>query len=171
MIPIFSSIRPTANPGKSLSTIKALIPRVPACGSVIAKIEFTCARPPFVIKRLEPLRIYVSPLRTALVCIAAASDPEPASVKPKAAVHSPLARRGIYLRFCCSFPANKIGIAPSCCTARIKAVVAQWRESSSIAITTASSLAPIPPYSVGKGIARISCCANNSFKSQGNSPV
>ena len=37
---------------------------------------------PLVMKRFAPLRIYLSPLRTAVVCMAAASEPEPDSVKP-----------------------------------------------------------------------------------------
>ncbi len=157
LMPIFSSMRPTEKPGKSFSTMKALIPRVPTFGSVIAKMELTCASPPFVMKRFDPLRIYLSLLRTANVCIAAASEPEPASVRPKAASHSPLASGGKYLLFCCSLPTSIIGSDPSCWTARIRLVVAQYRANSSIAITTANSLDPIPPYSSGNSIARISC--------------
>ena len=171
LMPILSSIRPTEKPGKSFSTIKPLMPRVPCSGAVSAKTEVTRAIPPLVIKRFEPLRIYLSPLRTAVVRIAAASEPEPASVSANAAIHSPLAREGKYLRFCSSLPASSIGIEPSCCTANNKPVVAQWRDNSSIAITIASSLEPRPPYSSGKGIARISCWASSSFISQGNSPV
>src|SRR5438046_10214947 len=37
--------------------------------SVSANTELTCARPPFVMKRFDPFRMNVSPLRTANVCI------------------------------------------------------------------------------------------------------
>ena len=76
LMPILSSIRPTEKPGKSFSTIKPLMPRVPCSGAVSAKTEVTRAIPPLVIKRFEPLRMYLSPARNANVLIAAASEPD-----------------------------------------------------------------------------------------------
>ena len=80
LMPIFGSIRPTSKPGASASTTNALIPAWPASGSVFANTTYTDATPAFVMKRLPPFRTNSSPSRTAVVRIAALSEPEPGSV-------------------------------------------------------------------------------------------
>ena len=49
-------------------------------GSVFANTVYSPATPAFVMKRFWPLSTYVSPRRSARARIAAASDPDPASV-------------------------------------------------------------------------------------------
>ena len=46
------------------------------------------------MKVFEPLRMYLSPLRTAVVVSAAASEPHPGSVSPMQPIHSPVASFG-----------------------------------------------------------------------------
>ena len=65
---------------------------------------------PFVHQSFSPLRTnaWPSPVGTAVVCIAAGSDPTPASVRAKAEM-APRARRGKYRRFCSSVPKSFSG--------------------------------------------------------------
>jgi len=58
------------------------------------------------MKVLVPLMTHLSPLRTARVRAAPASDPEPGSVNPHAPSALPLARRGRYFCFCASLAAR-----------------------------------------------------------------
>ena len=59
---------------------------------------------PWVMKLFDPLRIQPSPSRTAVVRIAAASLPEPASVSPHAARARPEASGATKRCFCASDP-------------------------------------------------------------------
>ncbi len=104
LIPILSSSFPILNPGKSFSTINADMPLVPLVLSVIAKIIYTSACPPFVINILVPFNIYLSPSRIATVCCPAASVPAFGSVSPNAPSFSPFAKGTKYFCFCSSVP-------------------------------------------------------------------
>ncbi len=64
-----------------------------------------CAEVPCVMNALEPFRTHASPSRTAAVRMAAASLPEPGSVRPQAASFSPRASGGRNLALSSS-PAN-----------------------------------------------------------------
>src|SRR5215213_3582801 len=121
------------------------------------------------MKRLPPLSTYSSPSRRASVRIAAESEPEPGSVSAYAGSHSPLARRGSQRCFCSSVPASLIPSEPSSWTARIKPVVAQTFESSSIATSTISAPVPVPPYCSSNGRPSKSCSRISSTMSHGNS--
>jgi hypothetical protein len=75
-------------------TRNALIfPRSPSF-PVLAKTVKKSAISPSVIQIFSPLRIQSSPSRSARVLIEAASDPEPGSVRQKAAIISPVANLG-----------------------------------------------------------------------------
>src|SRR4051812_36656867 len=123
------------------------------------------------MKRLPPFSTYSSPSRRASVRIAAESEPEPGSVSAYAGSHSPLARRGSQRSFCSSLPASLIPSEPSSCTARIRPVVAQTLESSSIATSTISAPVPVPPYCSSNGSPSRSCSRISSTRSHGNSAV
>ncbi len=56
------------------------------------------------MKVFDPFRMYLSPLRTAVVVSAAASEPQPGSVSPMQPIHSPVASFGRYFSFCASVP-------------------------------------------------------------------
>ena len=88
--------------------------------------------------------------------IAAESEPEPGSVSAYAASHSPEASFGRNRSFCSSVPASFRPSEPSSCTAMISPLVAQTFETSSIATSVISALAPMPPYSSSKRIPKIS---------------
>ncbi len=55
-MPILFSILPSWKPGRSPSTTKALMPRVPLPCSVIAKTVLTWAMPALVMKCFMPFR-------------------------------------------------------------------------------------------------------------------
>ena len=81
------------------SRTKAEIPLDFFSGSVRA---MTTATPPtlaLVMKALLPFSTHSSPRSSARVRRAAASEPEPGSVRPQAPSTSPLARRGRYVSF------------------------------------------------------------------------
>ena len=121
------------------------------------------------MKRLLPLRTYSSPSRTAVVRIAAESEPEPASVSAYAGSHSPLASLGRYASFCACEPASLRPSEPSSCTASRRPLVAQTFETSSIATSASSVPVPEPPCSSSKSSPKISCSRKSSTMSQGNS--
>ena len=64
---------------------------------------------PLVIQFLEPLMMYSSPLRTAVVFCAAASCPASGSVRPKQPSFSPRANGVRKRSFCASVPNFRIG--------------------------------------------------------------
>ena len=86
-----SSFLPALKPGVPRSTTKAEMPFLPFDLSVTAITTAVSARPPFVMKVLEPLRIQWSPSRTAVVLVPPASDPALLSVSPQHPIFSPLA--------------------------------------------------------------------------------
>ena len=89
--PSFFSSRATRYPGVEVGTMKALMPRRPASGSVTAKTIATCALAPEVMNCLVPLTTQRLPWRRARVLIAAASEPACGSVRQKQASISPAA--------------------------------------------------------------------------------
>ncbi len=74
--PILSSGAPMRRPRSSEETRNAVMPRVPADGSVIAITTYHCASPALVIQTFEPFKTYDSPSRTARVFWLAASEPD-----------------------------------------------------------------------------------------------
>src|SRR6185437_14141845 len=85
--------------------------------------------------------------------------------------HSPLASFGSQRSFCSSLPASLIPSEPSSCTARIRPLVAQTFETSSIATNVISALDPAPPYSSSNMSPKSSCSRKSSTTSQGNSAL
>ena len=104
-MPSLSSFFPAASPGVPRSTTNAEMPLVPFARSVTAITTSTSADVPCVMKLLAPLSTQLSPSRTAVVRIAAASLPEPASVRPQAASFRPDAS-GVTKRCFCASDAN-----------------------------------------------------------------
>jgi hypothetical protein len=82
------------SPACPRSTTKAVTPRKPLLGSVVAKATKTSAIGALVTKVLLPFSTQPSPRRTAVVERLIASEPEPGSLMPCAPIHSPLHRRG-----------------------------------------------------------------------------
>ena len=74
--------------------MKAETPRLAAAGSVSAMTTAVPATLALVMKALVPVRTKASPVSTAVVRMAAASEPDPGSVNPHAPRTSPLARAG-----------------------------------------------------------------------------
>src|SRR5918911_2107148 len=123
------------------------------------------------MNRFDPLITYSSPSRRASLRIAAESEPERGWVSAYAHSHSPPARRGRYCSFCASVPASLRPSEPSSCTARMRPLVAQTFETSSIATSVSSALAPRPPYSSSNMIPNRSCSRKSSTTSHGNSAL
>ena len=73
------------------SRMNAEMPFAPFARSVTAMITSVSAEVPCVMNVFEPFSTQQSPSFTAVVRIAAASLPEPGSVRPHAASASPLA--------------------------------------------------------------------------------
>jgi hypothetical protein len=84
------------NPGVPFSTMKAVMPFCRRSASVRARTTKTWPTVPWVMNILLPLSTHRSPRRTAVVFIAAASEPLPGSVRPQAPSHSPVASFGRY---------------------------------------------------------------------------
>ena len=97
--PMNSHRRTTSTPGQSVSTMNAVICRrsrpLTIFEGVRAITTSSSATVPFVHHSFSPLRMKACPssVGTALVSIAAGSEPTPASVSAKAEI-APLARRG-----------------------------------------------------------------------------
>ena len=84
-----------------------------------------------------------SPLRTARVRAAPASEPEPGSVSPQPPSTSPLASRGRYFCFCASLPARKMcPVHSELCDAIVSPTDASARATSSSAIDVVVELHP-----------------------------
>jgi hypothetical protein len=77
--------------------------------SVTAKTMATWAFLPEVMNCLTPLSTQSLPSRTALVRMAAASEPTCGSVRQKQPSHSPLASGLRYCSFCASVPKARMG--------------------------------------------------------------
>src|SRR5437899_10333304 len=99
-----------------------------------------------------------------------ASDPEPDSVSAKAAICSPRASGGRYLRFWSSLPASQMGRLPSDWTLRIKDDVAQDLLISSTATIRVGALPLIVAVEENSKL-----CATSSLilsvQSLGNMPI
>ena len=104
LMPIFLSGAARRNPGVSVGTRKAVMPLLPFDLSVMVKRRIASATGPLVIQFFEPLMTYSSPLRTATVFWAAASEPASGSVRPKQPSFSPRAKGTRNSRFCSSVP-------------------------------------------------------------------
>ena len=111
-----------------------------------------------------------SPSWTAVVRIAAGSEPASGSLSAKAGDHSPLAHLGSSRSLSSSEPKSWIGSVPSSWTIRIRALEAQTLAISSTAICCIRVPVPVPPYSLGNGRPRMSWEASSSRMSQGYSP-
>ena len=120
-----------------------------------------------VIQFFWPLMTHSSPSRTAVVRIAAGSEPASGSDSANAHDHSPVAHFGRKRCFCSSVPNRRIGSVPSSCTMRISAADADAFAISSTAIWSISVPVPVPPYSSSNGSARMSCSPNSSRMSHG----
>ena len=103
--PIFLSDLPTLMPAVSIGTIKAETCAFLGKASLLvrAMINATFANGALVMYRFVPFNTQPLPDFTAVVCIAAESDPDPGSVRPKDAI-SPAAKRGSHSAFCASVP-------------------------------------------------------------------
>src|SRR5215210_3606580 len=123
------------------------------------------------MKRLLPLSTYSSPSRTAMVRMAAESEPEPASVSAYAGSQSPPASFGRYASFWACDPASLIPREPSSCTASRRPLVAQTFDTSSVATSASSVPVPDPPHSSSKRRPKRSCSRKSSTTSHGNSCV
>jgi hypothetical protein len=101
--------------------------------------------PAFVIQFFVPLMTHSSPSSTALVRIAAGSEPASGSDRQNAGDHSPVAQRGRNRCFSSAEPKRAIGSVPSSWTIRISAHAADARASSSTATCSISVPVPVPP--------------------------
>jgi hypothetical protein len=94
------------------SITKAEIPFFPLLRSVTAMATRMSPDLPCVMKIFDPFSTQASPSRTAVVRMAAASLPDPGSVRPHAASFSPVASGVRYWRRCSSLPNNEMWAAP-----------------------------------------------------------
>jgi len=132
-MPILSSFLRTEKPSASVGMMNAEISCF--CRPVRAYPMTTFATEAFVAKDFVPFRTHSFPLSSAVVRIAAASDPLPGSVSAYAPIHSPRATGTRYRRFCSSVPYRRRGSQTSPLhTAAITPALASARESSSIVI-------------------------------------
>ena len=95
-------------PGVAVGTRKQASPRPPLAGSVCAKTSATSATSPSEIHIFRPSIRQPPFVRSARVFIAAASEPESGSVRPKHPNRSPLQRPGSQRCFCSSVPQRSI---------------------------------------------------------------
>src|SRR5438477_4367651 len=146
----------TSTPGQPVSTMKAVICRrsFPPTNldGVRAITTISSALVPLVHHSFSPFRIqdFPSSLGTAVVSIAAGSDPTPGSVSANAEI-APFARRGKYRFFCASEPNSLSGWGtPMDWWAESSAVrEPSTDDTSSIAFMYDSCDSPNPPYSRG----------------------
>ena len=124
-----------------------------------------------MIQFFVPLITHSSPSRTALVRIAAGSEPASGSDRQNAGDHSPVAQRGRKRSFSSGEPKRWIGSVPSSCTIRISAHAAEALASSSTATCSISVPVPVPPCSSSNGSASTSCSASRRRMSHGYSSV
>ena len=122
-----------------------------------------------MIQAFWPLITHSSPSRTAVVRIAAGSEPASGSESAKAGDHSPLAHLGRKRSFSSSEPNSWIGSVPSSWIIRIRALEAHALAISSTPICSIRVPVPVPPYRSSKGRARMSCSPSSLRMSQGYS--
>ena len=90
------------------STMNAVMPRAPPCGSVFAYTTSVSASGPLVIHIFEPFSTKASPRRSARRRIDTTSEPAPGSLIASAPTCSPVISFGRYLRRCASLPFLRI---------------------------------------------------------------
>ena len=83
-----------SRPGASALTMKALMPRAPASGSVLAKTTWKSAMPPLLIQVFWPFSVQPVGVGVARSAMAATSEPASGSLSAKAAIFLPLATAG-----------------------------------------------------------------------------
>ena len=135
--PIFSMRLPVRKPGMPRSTMNAVRPFCISDGSVDARMTKISPTEPWVMNVLVPVRLQPSPVRTARVRAAAASEPEPGSVNPPPANSAVAARQPrSVLRRCSSLPARKMcPVHSELCEAMVSPTDASARATSSSATT------------------------------------
>jgi hypothetical protein len=97
----------TVKPGVPAGTMIAEISLPPSGSCPVTAVIVTNAVtsvPELVMNALDPLMTHSSPSSTAVVRVAAASDPPPGSVSPNAPKLLPAHRSGNHCCFCCSSP-------------------------------------------------------------------
>lgn len=107
------------------------------------------AWPAFVMNIFEPLRLYVSPWRTAVVWIPETSDPAPGSVSPKQPRIGSSTSGASHSRFCVSDPATRIGPIASPFAMIAVPIPEQPQFSSSQTSAPSKYERPSPPSSSG----------------------
>ena len=126
-------------------------------GSVLQATTNRSALNPLVMNVLDPLTAYSSPSRTAVVRMAARSDPAPGSVMAMAVISSPLQIPGSQRAFwSSSAPARKYGRQVSLWR-RTQAALAPTPAAQNSSFMTAlnrKSVVPPPPYSSGAAMPR-----------------
>ena len=107
--------------------------------------------PALEIQVLVPFKRQPSPSRTAVVDIAATSDPASGSDSANAVIVSPAATPGNSARFCASLPNRLTGALPSPCIASAKSARPDAQASVSRASASArtSTCSRAPPYALG----------------------
>ena len=112
----------------------------------------------------------MSPCRTAVASIEAASEPAAGSESENAA-SSRETRRGRKRRRCASLPNRNTGSAPTeLCTAIMIASAAETRAISSSTTTIVRESYPTPPHSSGIAMPRKPCSASFDTASRGTIP-
>ena len=122
---------------------------LPLCGSVTAITVYQLDTPALVIQHFVPLSTQPSPSATALVRMAAASEPASRSESAYEIIASPDAIEGSTSCLSSWDPDSRIGVEPSLFTAGIKDDDAQTLATSSMTITVATASAPAPSNSSG----------------------
>ena len=104
-MPSLGSVLPRWKPARVVSIMKAVMPRAPLSGSVIANSTMYLATGPEVIQLFLPLTTKLpSACFTALQRIAVASEPDCGSVSANAPISRPSAIARTYFCFCASVP-------------------------------------------------------------------
>ena len=94
-----------------IAEISRRSPSTPVTAVTVTRLVISV--PELVMNCLEPLITQCPSSRRAVVLVAPASVPPPASVKPKAPSATPLVSEGNHCRFCASVPNRYTGMAPS----------------------------------------------------------
>src|SRR5664279_458390 len=149
LIPSFRSLVPSTKPVSSACTTNAEIPFDRFSGSVTTITVYQLDTPALVIQHFVPFSTQPSPSATALVRMAAASEPASRSESAYEIIASPDAIEGSTSCLSSWDPDRMIGIEPSLLTPGINDDDAQTLASSSMTITVATASAPAPSYASG----------------------
>mmetsp|Transcript_1151 Transcript_1151/g.3226 ORF Transcript_1151/g.3226 Transcript_1151/m.3226 type:complete len:239 (+) Transcript_1151:88-804(+) len=145
-IPSLSSGAPTEKPGASRSTRNAEMPLCFRDLSVVAKTTAASASRALVIQALVPFKTKWSPLSTAVVDAAPASEPFPGSERPKHPSFPPAANGAKNSAHCAASPRAATGAQYSeLLTDMMTPADAQPREISSSATAYDTASMPPPP--------------------------